>query len=429
MDPAFPYEAIGFRFRSDEELQDALGDLFRAGMKVLECEGGSYLQWKSDSGAEMWFHAGHDRRIVGVTPHFHGTARMTVELKSRIQGPQHHSLVGCYSGWANLDKDFGQSSRFPIVFDCPGFGLYKDLTLPLKRLVHISAFALEIYSVHESEPAYYQALKGSIGYSAKSFIPVGTITGDGAPAEVPLPIAEVTGIVQKTDRRVNSATQCEFIWARVKTLGGCVDMVVPAGLIAKPLSLHVGTVIQGRFWLSGRILESPIHLSSHHSGATIAPTEENQGAVNKKLLRACRRGKVKDVLSSLEDGADIETRNSAGSTPLILAAKSGHWAIVALLLERGADIEAKDNRGSTALFRALRNKRIPIVRLLIERHANIDQSNPKGRERFDIALNKALMASCREGRMHDIQWLIELGAYANYSVGKEKTPGCCKVSV
>jgi ankyrin repeat protein len=39
----------------------------------------------------------------------------------------------------------------------------------------------------------------------------------------------------------------------------------------------------------------------------------------------------------LEKGADVESKNSIGQTPLLSAAWNGHEAVVKLLLEKGAE--------------------------------------------------------------------------------------------
>lgn len=50
----------------------------------------------------------------------------------------------------------------------------------------------------------------------------------------------------------------------------------------------------------------------------------------------------------LEQGANIESKDSDGCTALPHAAKMGHQDMVRLLLEQGANIESKDIDGSTA---------------------------------------------------------------------------------
>lgn len=51
----------------------------------------------------------------------------------------------------------------------------------------------------------------------------------------------------------------------------------------------------------------------------------------------------------LKRGADIESKDSHGQTPLSWAAENGHEVTVQILHEKGADIESKDSEGRTPL--------------------------------------------------------------------------------
>lgn len=56
---------------------------------------------------------------------------------------------------------------------------------------------------------------------------------------------------------------------------------------------------------------------------------------------AASRGKEATVKLLLENGADIEAKDSFDQTPLIAAASRGDEATVELLLEKGANAKAK----------------------------------------------------------------------------------------
>jgi ankyrin repeat protein len=45
----------------------------------------------------------------------------------------------------------------------------------------------------------------------------------------------------------------------------------------------------------------------------------------------------------LKKGAELESKDNYGRTPLWRAAESGHEAVVKLLLEKGGELESKDN--------------------------------------------------------------------------------------
>jgi hypothetical protein len=70
------------------------------------------------------------------------------------------------------------------------------------------------------------------------------------------------------------------------------------------------------------------------------------------LHMAARRGNVAVAEALLECGADIESRDSLGDTPLRRSVNCGKAAVAALLLARGADLHSKGSKGLTPLLAA-----------------------------------------------------------------------------
>jgi ankyrin repeat protein len=68
------------------------------------------------------------------------------------------------------------------------------------------------------------------------------------------------------------------------------------------------------------------------------------------LIRACYFHHLEIISLLLDHGANIETRNANGETPLIAASVAGHLDTVSLLLDRGAEVNARNNDGKTALM-------------------------------------------------------------------------------
>jgi len=85
----------------------------------------------------------------------------------------------------------------------------------------------------------------------------------------------------------------------------------------------------------------------------------------------------------LDNGADVNTRDNEGSTPLhhssyrqwesIGAPYTGTVASTRLLLKHGANINATDNKGRTALEVALLYGRAEIARVLTEHTTKRDE--------------------------------------------------------
>ena len=76
------------------------------------------------------------------------------------------------------------------------------------------------------------------------------------------------------------------------------------------------------------------------------------------------------VSGLLDQGAELEGRDSAARTPLHWAAWKGHAKAVVMLIERGADIEAKDKNDFTPLHQASGGGHEAVVELLMAHRAN-----------------------------------------------------------
>lgn len=81
------------------------------------------------------------------------------------------------------------------------------------------------------------------------------------------------------------------------------------------------------------------------------------------------------VIDLIRAGADINTPNIDGTTPLIRALRSGIADIYVLeLIDKGADVNAVDLDGTTALMIATANKKDIVVLALIAKGATIVES-------------------------------------------------------
>ena len=112
------------------------------------------------------------------------------------------------------------------------------------------------------------------------------------------------------------------------------------------------------------------------------------------LHKACitRDSNATEIL--IENGSDINAKDSEGFTPLILAindtvlpteldgdekvARGGREDVVELLLQHGANPNLADPVGNTALHHAAQEDRRVILRLLLQNKGNPNQKNNEG---------------------------------------------------
>ena len=92
------------------------------------------------------------------------------------------------------------------------------------------------------------------------------------------------------------------------------------------------------------------------------------------FLSACREGDLERVRQLIQDGQDVNRRDSYGWTPLMVAAVWGRDQIVCELIRAGADVNGKDNYNykQTALHWASWRGHSSVVTTLAEAGANLN---------------------------------------------------------
>jgi hypothetical protein len=102
----------------------------------------------------------------------------------------------------------------------------------------------------EDEAAYYQVEESS-KHASQSFVPSGLFAERSEDIEAR---AFLTGILEQANALTNQATGGNFVHALVATYGATIDSVF--ALSDVPDGLSPGNVVQGTFWLIGRLLPS-----------------------------------------------------------------------------------------------------------------------------------------------------------------------------
>ena len=105
----------------------------------------------------------------------------------------------------------------------------------------------------------------------------------------------------------------------------------------------------------------------------------------------------------LQNGAEVESKDKWGRTPLWIAAAYGQKAVVELLLQKGAEVESKDDKwGWTPLSIAAMQGQEAVVELLLQKGAEVESKNKWGWTPLSIA--------AEHGQKAVVELLLQNGA-------------------
>ncbi|KID61686.1 Ankyrin repeat-containing domain protein, partial [Metarhizium hybridum] len=112
----------------------------------------------------------------------------------------------------------------------------------------------------------------------------------------------------------------------------------------------------------------------------------------------------------LDFGADPNTRDVTGSTPLLLAAEAGHIKALRALLDYNADLNISNNRGSMALHLAAQSGHVACINLLVKKGANIDAAKVDEIPNRGLCGITPLVLAVALERLSAVKALLRLGA-------------------
>ncbi len=124
--------------------------------------------------------------------------------------------------------------------------------------------------------------------------------------------------------------------------------------------------------------------------------------MNVLLLDAAAENDVKSMDTYIFQGADINTRNMEGYTPLLIAVLRGNYEAAYYLVRAGADLEISSPAGFTPLMIASMRGYSDIAKLLIDNNANVNAELKRGLT--------ALMLAAGKGEAVIVTMLLDAGA-------------------
>src|SRR6185295_14057521 len=234
------FACIGIPASSAEEMNRALGPLMEAAAWADLPKGGRMGLWRDGAGVLVSFHMDRQGSIQCCTPGFDGDQRQRVRPTGIHKD---HECPYCDMLHVEVLGD-GDAMVYPLALQVVDIGATRD-RIPMKSPVtmKIAAFAEEI-AVWADDAAYGASQAKEPKFSSESLIPSGLF----GPA--PHPHAMLTGHVVAASMKRHEAP---FIHMAVRTFGGTYDVLAPVDLLPRPPA--PGSVIQGSFWMVGRVVE------------------------------------------------------------------------------------------------------------------------------------------------------------------------------
>ena len=138
-------------------------------------------------------------------------------------------------------------------------------------------------------------------------------------------------------------------------------------------------------------------------GLVIAPKLFASDANDMQLVAAAREGDVTQIEALLQQGANPNSTDARGFTPLMLAAYYGHIDVLVALKNSGTNLCAIDQKGSNAMMGAAFRGHTSVVNWMLQ-HSNCDINHT------NYAGQTTLMMAALFGREDIIDILLNKGA-------------------
>ena len=136
----------------------------------------------------------------------------------------------------------------------------------------------------------------------------------------------------------------------------------------------------------------------HSKGANLE-TPNNNGAT--PVYIACQEGQIEVVRFLHSKGANLETPKNNGATPVYIACQKGQIEVVRFLHSKGANLDTPNNNGWTPSYIAVWQRHLECLRELAWLGANLAAQTLNG-------LSPADLAACGDGRQEAAAFLTEV---------------------
>jgi ankyrin repeat protein len=139
--------------------------------------------------------------------------------------------------------------------------------------------------------------------------------------------------------------------------------------------------------------------------AVLALLASAAASATSELADAIESGRRAAAIELIKEGADVNSAQGDGTTPLHWAAYKLDLELVRLLLDRGARADVQNSYAASPLAEAVKGGNVELVKILLDAGANVDAQNADG--------ETTLMLASRAGGVAVAKLLLAHGANVN----------------
>jgi len=234
------YSDMGFLIERQEDISELLQNLYETGT-TIPAKHGEYRYITVDNYIEFWLQI-KKNNVLGLEFHYSSKNTISVKFEKYIKNKNSSKLGGSVYVW--------NEGNFPMILDVPNLDLYRKIKKDSVISMQISAYTNTL-SLFDSKEDYDRSQEeNKLQYASECFVPIGMFTTDkNAPPEA---YAMLSGTIKSFEKRANSISNKAYYYFEVECLGIIFDIVADTEYVSKePV---IGGVLNGEFWLSGKML-------------------------------------------------------------------------------------------------------------------------------------------------------------------------------
>ncbi len=245
--------ALGFASEWTAEMISLIEMLAAKKSKLVGASKGNYRLWRSQQGAELWFHYPArqaatrsarseqselplSERPIAVTPFHRGLSSCPIKIGRYLSLDRINPLEGSCMAW--LPAPPGGGREQVIVLELAPYGLQPLRTPPYETTAQIVCFAHAVWAHRDvatyirETPSNRRIREGSINPVSEADVPEVKFSY----RQSPITLGLATGTVRRAIRHINPATREPYYWILLETRRGTIDVIVNPAQVSGDIS-------------------------------------------------------------------------------------------------------------------------------------------------------------------------------------------------